>query len=289
MNYKDFFDKSVDYLKKDYNTFIECQKVIKDIFSVFNKLCQDHNIPYAKFFGSLIGEIRDGGMIPWDPDMDVCVAIDQIPHLIEVLSTYLPDEYFFISNFTDPEFKYFQIKIGKKGYDVYAIHLDVFYLLGVPANVKEEKFLSEVARVYFMRHRCIESRKSRIEVSNPERSLAGFYARKLQAKIQSRFLGISAIDRKFNMLCNACDYRTSKRICVMEDPSCVYNHSDIEPMKFEFINGQSIGMPSNPVAVLNSTYEKYMEYPSIETCFDEYHDYMKWYRKLQSENNRKLQ
>lgn len=40
----------------------------------FDKFCKKHDIQYFLYYGTLIGAIRHGGMIPWDDDIDVAMT-----------------------------------------------------------------------------------------------------------------------------------------------------------------------------------------------------------------------
>ena len=41
--------------------------ILKD----FIKICDEHNLTYYMYAGSLLGTIRHNGFIPWDDDLDV--------------------------------------------------------------------------------------------------------------------------------------------------------------------------------------------------------------------------
>lgn len=46
------------------------QKLL-ETFEAFDKFCTSHDIKYYVAYGTLIGAIRDHGLIPWDDDIDV--------------------------------------------------------------------------------------------------------------------------------------------------------------------------------------------------------------------------
>lgn len=51
----------------------ELQKVQLNILKEFVVYCEQHNLRYCLFYGSLLGTIRHSGFIPWDDDIDVCM------------------------------------------------------------------------------------------------------------------------------------------------------------------------------------------------------------------------
>lgn len=61
-----------------------------EVLSVIHEICRKNNIQYFAEFGTLLGAIRHGGMIPWDDDFDICMmgeeynkflsVLDELPH-----------------------------------------------------------------------------------------------------------------------------------------------------------------------------------------------------------------
>lgn len=56
------------------------------------QLCKKHNIQYFAEWGTLLGAIRHGGMIPWDDDFDICMLSEEYTRFLEVKDE-LPTEY----------------------------------------------------------------------------------------------------------------------------------------------------------------------------------------------------
>ncbi len=58
-----------------------------EIFNLFKKVCEEHNVQYWLFGGTLLGAYRHKGFIPWDLDMDVQMLredfIKVIPYIKE--------------------------------------------------------------------------------------------------------------------------------------------------------------------------------------------------------------
>jgi len=72
-------------------TLQEVQKVLRDIMSEIDRICRTHQIPYTLFCGSMLGAVREKGMIPWDDDMDIRIWRKDYSRLRESLKAELPE------------------------------------------------------------------------------------------------------------------------------------------------------------------------------------------------------
>lgn len=57
------------FVAKNICCISHMENLLIDIASEMNK----HDIPYWVDFGTLLGLVRDGGVIPWDNDVDICI------------------------------------------------------------------------------------------------------------------------------------------------------------------------------------------------------------------------
>lgn len=274
MNEQEFLDESLQFVKKMYFEFLEIRKISYEIFNIFNNICINNNIKYFVAFGTLLGQIRDGGMIPWDPDIDVCVPINTVQQLIYVLKNELPTDYFFESNFTHRNFPYYQMRIGKKGYSLDYIHVDIFYLIGAPEGKELEDFKNENKNLYKQRNYLFLSQQKLVN------NKSKFYqiAKIIFYKILSKFATKHALDKKFKKLSNMYDYNSSKQLYVFCECGTDFDISDIEPIQIKNINDKNIGMPSNPFNILNKCYKDFKSYLPINQRFFEMLNWLKQYK-----------
>ena len=274
MNQNDFKKEILEYIGDTYDEFTECQAIVKDIFRVFHRIACSHGITYAQIKGSLLGIIRDGGVIPWDYDMDVCVPYDQIHTLISILERELPEGYFVISNFTDKKFPYYQTRIGNVKYDVNFIHLDIFYLCGAPAENQQE-FKQKVRKAFSDRRKKFFVRYERKENAA---SKTYYYWHKFSYGIKLLFTSVGSLDKKLNQFLTMYDLNSAQYDMIVEKDACIFQKSDFEPCKLVKIGAEEYMIPQKPDAVLHTMYTDYHAYLSIRSRFGEMYDRIGQYR-----------
>lgn len=68
-----------------------------------DRVCKKHNIKYYLAFGTLIGAIRNNGIIPWDDDIDVVMKREDYDRLKKLDVKEWKESYFLQSIDSDPE------------------------------------------------------------------------------------------------------------------------------------------------------------------------------------------
>ena len=279
MNQNEFKKEILDYIGETYDEFTECQAIVKDIFRVFHRIACSHGITYALTKGALLGIIRDGDLIPWDYDMDICVPYDQIHELTHILQRELPEGYFVISNFTDKKFPYYQTRIGNVNYDVEIIHLDIFYLCGAPAD-NQQTFKKEVRTAFSDRRWKMFTKYGRKETME---SKTYFYWLKFSYGIKLLFTPVSRIDKKLDKYLSMVDLKSAQYYMVVENNACIFKKSDFEPCKTKIVGEDEYRIPQNPDAILNAMYSDYHAYLSIRSRFEEMYSSINRFRRSRGE------
>ncbi len=54
------------------------------VFATFEAFCVRHDLRFWIDWGTLLGALRHGGIIPWDYDMDVCMHKDDYERLLHL-------------------------------------------------------------------------------------------------------------------------------------------------------------------------------------------------------------
>lgn len=140
MDKKDFIREAHEYIDKRYLLFKEYQSIVLDILREFDSICNKNDIEYTLTFGNLIGAVRDNSVqLPWDYDVDVTISYEDKEKLIYALDNTLPENYYYSYDNNIDKYPAPCLRVCKKGYTWMALHVDVFFLIGLPENEKEQK------------------------------------------------------------------------------------------------------------------------------------------------------
>lgn len=190
MTNQEFLNEILEYQKSRYLFFQKYQEIAKEIFVVFHDLCVKNNIPYYIACGSLLGAYRDNGVIPWDCDFDVYISYDSVEKLQRLLDEKLPSGYYYLSDLNNKDFAYYQIRICKSGYND-GVHVDVFYLIGMPnEKSKQQRLKKKINRLFSNRILKVEAR------ANQKSTIKNYIKR-----IASVFVNQDINDKKMRRLC----------------------------------------------------------------------------------------
>ena len=68
-----------------------------EVFEAIKKVCEKHQIQYFAEWGTLLGAVRHGGMIPWDDDLDICMKRKDYEKFMSIAAQELPKGYWIMS------------------------------------------------------------------------------------------------------------------------------------------------------------------------------------------------
>ena len=135
----------------DDETLKHLQQVEMKLFKYFLEVCEEHNLTYFMYAGSLLGTIRHHGFIPWDDDIDVIMFREDFEKLNNIFEQSIAPEYGFFNVLNEETYHYTWGRLTLKNTlfkEWWAdqvdytpnIFLDIFILDNVPKN-KFKKFV----------------------------------------------------------------------------------------------------------------------------------------------------
>lgn len=115
--------------------YVHREKLLK-LIGYIDKVSKKEDLNYMLAYGSLIGAVREGGLIPWDNEIDIWVKANTYDQFVQNLVNKLPEEFEVVTRKTEG-YELFFARVICKGINHHDLHIDVFPLVGVP----EEKRL----------------------------------------------------------------------------------------------------------------------------------------------------
>lgn len=84
------------------------------VLNEIDRVCKKHGIRYYACWGTLLGAIRHGGIIPWDDDFDIAMLREDYEKFMSVWKEELPKDYDVINYKTHPNHIYFVSNVVAK-------------------------------------------------------------------------------------------------------------------------------------------------------------------------------
>ena len=74
-----------------------------EILTKIIEICNNHNLTYYGFWGTMLGAIRHKGFIPWDDDIDIVMKRKDYDIFLEIAQSELPAKYLVLSQYSQVE------------------------------------------------------------------------------------------------------------------------------------------------------------------------------------------
>lgn len=177
-------------MKNDYIKITELkekQKLLLKILSQFHDFCEEYNLVYNIFGGTMLGAVRHKGIIPWDDDIDVTMPRHDYERFINLMCEKKNDN-FELYVFPRKNYIYPYAKLGMKGtvlyetevkskYNKLSLNIDIFPNDGYP---EDENILDE----YNLYEQKIIMCAYKLKTPRNPIKLIVFLVRKLNASIR---------------------------------------------------------------------------------------------------------
>ena len=128
----------------DNNTLDKVHSVLLEMIDEVDRICRKHDIVYFLEGGTALGQVRHGGFIPWDDDVDLVMLRNDYNKFIEIAKKELNPNYVVQTHENEPLYTNFHLKIRKlytiypqgynKDYNYKGIQLDIFPFDNIPDN-----------------------------------------------------------------------------------------------------------------------------------------------------------
>ena len=267
--------------KYDDETLKHIHDVELMILKDFIKFCEENDLTYFMYAGSLLGAIRHKGFIPWDDDLDVVMLRDEFEKFKRLYSSN--EKYELLSIESEENYPYLFAKLTLKNTrfeEEWASQLEFDIGFNIDVFVLDDLAEGKYKRYYqimrsFLYNRFMITSKIRLNdisfvskvVSHSMYHILNFFKAnpaKLNKKCLNFLNRYSDANAKnvFDISANANEY------------PLIYDKSDfkeVEKVKFEDIY---VNVPTNYDKILTELYGDYMELPPEEKRYNHPIDYI---------------
>lgn len=255
----------------------EVKSIQLTILKEVHTFCEENNIVYSLYFGTLLGAVRHKGYIPWDDDIDLMMPRPDYERFLKIFNGK-NDQYRVQASSIDSEFPYNFAKVEDKQTKMLedldlpvdiGVNIDIFPIDAVPESEKEFSNYFKKLKIY----RDILAVKIMRKKSGTRSLLKGLlvYVLKTLLKLVSHKKIVATINAEITKY----DYKTSKFVM----PSCFELNKKKHKLP-KTIYEEMINLPfeSNQFkaikeydSYLKAQYGNYMEFPPEKDRISTHH------------------
>ena len=265
----------MEFKKYDDETLKHLQDVEMMILKDVIKVCEENDIGYCMYGGSLLGAIRHKGFIPWDDDIDILMLQNDYDRFIEVMQKTQSDKYELVNAEITPGFYLTFTKVMLKGtifeewwveqvdFEQY-INIDVFPLCNVSNNKYKRFFEVKLGRIY---DRLLSMASIKL-VHHPPATR--FIANSIHHVL--KFLGLSTtfFNKRLWKILNKYRDGDCEFVCeigALNLPQ-VYRKADLVPFKKAKFEDIEVNIANDSDAILTQIFGDYMQLPPEEKRYN---------------------
>lgn len=261
---------NMEYTEYDDKTLKHLQQTELMILKDFISICEENNLDYYIYGGSLIGAIRHGGFIPWDDDLDVIMFREDYDKFKKIFIESSNDKYYLLCKETEEDYFHLFSKLVLKG-TVFeerwvnqvnfnlGINIDIFVMDDLSDN-KFKRFY-QLKKAFFYNKLLI---MSKIKVPDLP------FVTRIMTNVIHIFLNLFNIKpaniqkRYFKFIMNYHNPNAKEvfdvAVTVEEYPQ-IFNKKGFKPIKKVQFEDILVNVPNNYDEILTSIYGDYMELP----------------------------
>ena len=136
----------MQYKQYEPETLKKVQAMKLDILKDIIRVCELHDIRYFVAYGTLLGTVRHQGPIPWDDDIDICMAREDYEKFASVADKELDSRYELVSMARNLDYPMSLPKVQKKGTRfIDRTFIDAKFKIGVFVDIFVYDYVSDDA------------------------------------------------------------------------------------------------------------------------------------------------
>lgn len=258
---------------------VEYKNRLKKMLKYLNDICRKNNIKYSLDAGSLIGAVREGGIIPWDDDIDIIFIPDQLQKFIKCVEEDNNSNYKILMNSNNKTYYYPYPKLvdlttivyekNNKKITDYGIFIDLFQYNNLPNNkfltyiyIKRIKFYQQLIKGY-----------AQIKADSLLKKIRNIFA---------NIIGIEKIVKGFNKFTEKYNNKSTEYIIsnwpIYKDKKEIQEGKDIKEIIDTNFENMNVMIFKNYDSILSKRYGNYMLRPPKEKQISN-HDILAYKRK----------
>ncbi len=233
----------------------QLQRIGTDMLRHVASICEEEDLHYCLFFGSMLGAVRHHGPIPWDYDIDIAVHENDMDRFITIMEEKLPHDYWvdFRSKYDTPKCL---ARIGLRGFDTRSLHIDVYRMVGFPDSIKKSRVMVKIGRI-LLAMRIVKDANLNYYYGEKKKKIQLY--RKILLPVSTRFIVTC-----FDALCKMYPYDKMNKVglnaCKL-GIKYIYNKETIDDTILVDYADFKVRIPKSYDAILTSLYKDYMKYP----------------------------
>lgn len=257
----------------------QIKKIQLDMLQELHIFCENNNINYFLYYGTLIGAVRHHGYIPWDDDIDVAMKRDDYEFFVRSFNEGRTDTYRVVSCENSDNYCYAFAKLSDTSTKIeeeitfrqdMGVNIDIFPLDSVPDDdaILNKHIKTIQAYINLLNVKLTPINKRRALYKNV--ILIAGQVILMPIKIQTLARKVSSLAQKYRGH-KDCHLIANLTLLTYKEKEILDSTYFMESMIVSF-EGMKFRAPRNYDAVLRTIYGDYMKLPPVEKQISHHHN-----------------